>query len=77
MNPAIARKVIGLFHLNERVVYFGQWQEGLLLMSPVGATNVGSIKVNCDEVGNYFIFFTGNPLLNIITKFFSHYAVIE
>lgn len=33
----------GLFHLNERVAWLGQWQHGFFSLTAVGATNVGSI----------------------------------
>ena len=54
VNPVIARKVADLFNLNERAVYLGRWQHGMLSMTAVGATNVGSIKVYADQVILYF-----------------------
>ncbi|KAI5749459.1 hypothetical protein M8J76_007486 [Diaphorina citri] len=38
-----------LFVLNERAAYMGEWKHGFFSMVMVGATNVGSIKVHCDE----------------------------
>lgn len=52
VNPGIARWVKGLFNLNERAVYVGEWQHGLFAMAAVGATNVGSIKIYHDKVEN-------------------------
>ena len=36
----------GLFHLNERVAWIGNWQYGFFSMTAVGATNVGSIHMD-------------------------------
>nr|CAG4641672.1 EOG090X05NI [Eurycercus lamellatus] len=49
VNPSIAKWVAGLFALNERAVYVGQWEHGFFSMTPVGATNVGSIRVYADQ----------------------------
>jgi phosphatidylserine decarboxylase len=56
VNPGIARWIKGLFNLNERAVFFGEWEQGFYAMAAVGATNVGSIKVYCDKVGKLQIF---------------------
>lgn len=38
-----------LFTLNERVALLGRWRHGFFSMTPVGATNVGSIHINFDK----------------------------
>lgn len=38
-----------VFKNNERVNIFGRWQQGFYFESAVGATNVGSIKLDFDE----------------------------
>ncbi|KAF4524728.1 hypothetical protein B566_EDAN014433 [Ephemera danica] len=49
VNPIVARWIPDLFSLNERATYVGRWAHGFFSMTAVGATNVGSIKVYCDE----------------------------
>lgn len=49
VNPSVAKWLAGLFSLNERAVYAGQWRHGFFSMTPVGATNVGSIRVYADQ----------------------------
>lgn len=47
--PSIARFIPSLFVRNERVVLSGSWTHGAFHMVPVGAYNVGSMKLNFDE----------------------------
>lgn len=49
VSPYLQRTLPGLFTLNERVVLLGRWRWGFFAYIPVGATNVGSIKVNFDR----------------------------
>ncbi|KAI8917190.1 phosphatidylserine decarboxylase-domain-containing protein [Powellomyces hirtus] len=48
VSPLAVNMIKNLFVLNERVVLMGDWQYGFFSMIPVGATNVGSIKVDFD-----------------------------
>ncbi|GBF67287.1 phosphatidylserine decarboxylase proenzyme [Trichophyton mentagrophytes] len=48
VSPYLQRTLAGLFTLNERVVLLGRWRWGFFSFTPVGATNVGSIKINFD-----------------------------
>ncbi|KAJ4477328.1 phosphatidylserine decarboxylase 1 [Lentinula aciculospora] len=47
--PYIAKRLENLFVLNERVALLGKWRYGFFSMVPVGAINVGSIKINFDQ----------------------------
>ncbi|KAK4706109.1 phosphatidylserine decarboxylase, partial [Phenoliferia sp. Uapishka_3] len=49
VSPWMANKLQDLFVLNERVALLGRWRHGFFSMIPVGATNVGSIRVNFDS----------------------------
>ncbi|KAI1818110.1 phosphatidylserine decarboxylase [Poronia punctata] len=49
VSPYLQRTLPGLFTLNERIALLGRWRWGFFSYTPVGATNVGSIKVNFDK----------------------------
>ncbi|KAF1811805.1 phosphatidylserine decarboxylase [Eremomyces bilateralis CBS 781.70] len=49
VHPYLVKTLPGLFTLNERVVLLGRWRWGFFSYTPVGATNVGSIKINFDK----------------------------
>eukprot|EP00048_Salpingoeca_helianthica_P016999 m.235227 g.235227 ORF g.235227 m.235227 type:complete len:345 (-) comp19953_c0_seq1:173-1207(-) len=46
VSPAAARKIAGLFSVNERVVLQGSWKHGTFSFVAVGAYNVGSIHID-------------------------------
>lgn len=47
--PYFQNRLSNLFVLNERVALLGKWKYGFFSMTPVGATNVGSIRVHFDK----------------------------
>lgn len=50
VNPGVARWIKELFCHNERVVLSGYWKHGFFSLTAVGAQNVGSIRIYCDQV---------------------------
>lgn len=48
VSPYMSRLLKDLFVLNERVALLGRWRYGFFGYVPVGATNVGSIRINFD-----------------------------
>lgn len=49
VKPRLASFVPSLFTRNERVVLEGHWKHGFFSYSPVGAYNVGSMRINFDD----------------------------
>lgn len=48
VSPTMVSMLQNLFVLNERVALLGKWRHGFFSMTPVGATNVGSIVLDFD-----------------------------
>ena len=49
VSPYVATRLPNLFVMNERVALLGRWRHGLFSMTPIGATNVGSIQIHFDR----------------------------
>lgn len=49
VKPSHVNRHKDVFKNNERVNIFGRWKQGFYFQSAVGATNVGSIKLDFDE----------------------------
>ena len=49
VNKKVVTKVPHLFSINERVLLTGEWEHGFFSMTPVGATHVGSIILECEK----------------------------
>ncbi|KOS14530.1 psd1-phosphatidylserine decarboxylase 1 [Malassezia pachydermatis] len=49
VSPYVAARLPNLFVINERVALLGRWRYGFFSMTPVGATNVGSILIHFDR----------------------------
>ncbi|CAO1405166.1 unnamed protein product [Diamesa tonsa] len=49
VSPKVAKWMPGLFCINERATYIGEWEHGFFSFTAVGATNVGSVQVYVDE----------------------------
>nr|CDS26949.1 phosphatidylserine decarboxylase [Hymenolepis microstoma] len=43
VRPSFVRKIPGVYTLNERVVYLGEWRYGFMSLTAVGAAGVGSV----------------------------------
>ena len=72
VSPWMAKRLEGLFVLNERVALLGRWRYGFFGMVPVGATNVGSIVVNFDQVGVLLLLNEG-----VLTGFLLYHRIYE
>lgn len=49
VRPAFVSWFPNVFSVNERVAYVGNWKYGFFSMAPVGATNVGSMRIYFDD----------------------------
>lgn len=52
VRPTFVSWFPNVFSVNERVAYMGSWKYGFFSMAPVGATNVGSMKIYFDNVSS-------------------------
>lgn len=56
--PWAAKKMPGLFALNERTVLLGNWVHGFFSFTAVGAFNVGSIALSMEEVHIHILYYS-------------------
>ncbi|ORX78720.1 phosphatidylserine decarboxylase [Anaeromyces robustus] len=49
VSPKVVNLVHNLFTVNERIALIGRWKHGFFSMTPVGATNVGSVVLTIDD----------------------------
>ena len=59
VNPSVCKLVRNVLILNERVLLSGEWEHGYFSYTAVGATNVGSIKINFLQVGTRAVVIKG------------------
>ncbi|KAM7533298.1 hypothetical protein Aperf_G00000126308 [Anoplocephala perfoliata] len=43
VSPPVIKRLSGVFTINERVAYLGEWRYGFMSLTAVGATGVGSV----------------------------------
>jgi len=77
VSPYIAHRMRNLFVLNERVALLGRWKSGFFSMVPVGATNVGSIRINFDSTLRTNTVKKTHPAHTFTEAVYSHASVLK
>jgi phosphatidylserine decarboxylase len=77
VSPYIAHRMRNLFVLNERVALLGRWKSGFFSMVPVGATNVGSIRINFDATLRTNTVKPTHPAHTFTEAVYSHASVLK
>jgi phosphatidylserine decarboxylase len=77
VSPYIAHRMRNLFVLNERVALLGRWKSGFFSMVPVGATNVGSIRINFDATLRTNTVKKTHPAHTFTEAVYSHASVLK